>query len=236
MRSFEDYIIEYPNVIDIELCNEIIDRFENDDRVTRGMSGNGISETKISDDLPISSHREWADIDDILYKTFTPYFVDYMNFLIENCNYSTPNMFHDRGYQIQRTTPGGHYYWHDDASSEVVELPSFVHRESNYNVAFVNNRIFTYILYLNDRTDQLDNGKTQFYNCGVSKSVISEPGKLLLFPASPFWTHRGEELTSGVKYLLTGWCCRYSTYKTCNPAPSDLTELTEYIATEKKPI
>jgi len=236
MRSFEDYIIEYPNVISKDLCDEIIDRFEADENIQPGSSGTGVNDTKISDDLPISCDSKWKDIDDVLYKAFNPYFMDYMDLLCKDAYYSKPNMFHDRGYQIQRTTPGGHYHWHDDASSEPVPLPSFVHKESNYEVAFVNNRIFTYILYLNDRTDQLDNGKTQFFNCGISKSIISEPGKLLLFPASQFWTHRGEELTSGVKYLLTGWCCRYATYRICGSADNHLTEMSEHISMMERTI
>ena len=236
MKSFEDYIIEYPNVISKEVCDEIIERFEADEEVRPGSSGNGISDLKISDDLFITGDPKWKDIDDVLYEAFNPYFKDYMDLLIKNANYSTPMMFHDRGYQIQKTSPGGHYEWHDDASSEPVAARSFVHKASNFEVAFVNNRIFTYILYLNDRTDQLDNGKTQFFNCGVSKSIVAEPGKLLLFPANQFWTHKGEELTSGVKYLLTGWCCRYATYRVCNPGGSNHTEISEYIAMMEKTI
>ncbi|MAA92091.1 MAG: hypothetical protein CMQ57_00965 [Gammaproteobacteria bacterium] len=236
MRSFEDYIIEYPNVVSKELCDEIIDRFEADEKVKPGKSGAGLTNSKISDDLLITGDPKWDDIDDVLYKAFNPYFTNYMDLLIKDAHYSEPMMFHDRGYQIQRTTPGGHYHWHDDASSEVVPLRSFIHKETDYEVAFVNNRIFTYILYLNDRSDQLDNGKTQFYNCGVSKNIISEPGKLLLFPSSQFWTHRGEELTSGVKYLLTGWCCRYGTYRVCNAGGNDFTEIAEHISMMEKTI
>ena len=236
MKTFEDYIIEYPNIISNDLCNEIITRFDADENVRPGTSGRGLTEQKISDDLPISSYPHWKDIDEQLYKALNPYFIEYVHFLTENANYRSPIMFHDRGYQIQKTTPGGHYHWHDDSCSEASTLDSFYSVNIGRQVSFVNTRMFTYILYLNDRTDQLDNGKTQFFNCGVSKSIVAEPGKLLLFPANPFWTHRGEELTSGVKYLVTGWCCSYSSQKVCHPDDEQRKMLQGWIDESSNPV
>ena len=229
MKSFEDYIIEYPDVISVDLCDEIITRFEADDRVHPGMSGMGLSDLKISDDLSISGYPEWSDIDEKIYNALNPHFISYVELITRTAKFSRPTMFHDRGYQIQKTTPGGHYHWHDDSCNEGSSLSSFFDPDTGRELSFVNNRIFTYILYLNDRTDQLDNGKTQFYNDGISKSVVAEPGKLLLFPANPFWVHRGEELTSGVKYLLTGWCCNYSSQKVCYPNEDEREELNLWV-------
>ena len=60
-------------------------------------------------------------------------------------------------------------------------------------------RVITYIFYLNDVND---GGETQFWN---NEKVIPEKGKLVLFPASWVYPHRGLMPKSSDKYIITGW-------------------------------
>ena len=236
MKSFEDYIIEYPNVIGSDLCNDIITKFDSDDRKYQGRSSAGVFlDVKDSIDLPISALEDWDDIDGQIYESTTKYFSDYIKDYLSWTNNNPPCILNDCGYQIQKTTPGGQYIWHHDALLSPLIGTDYV-TNAGFNKQWVRERIFTFILYLNDRIDGQDseNGRTQFYNSGISKSVVPEKGKLLLFPANTFWTHRGEPLTTGVKYLLTGWCSGYFATEPSTPSSDDMNAIKGFTEQQSK--
>lgn len=231
MKSFEDYIVEYPNVIDPELCRSIIDKFDGDDRAYQGLSAVGVdTNVKDSMDLCISRYDDWKDIDSQIFEKTTGYFSEYLDNYVASTNGIYPNLFNDLGYQVQKTTPGGQYTWHSDAMNNPL-MNTFHMDGSGFYTQWIQERVFTFILYLNDRSEgeDSDNGRTQFYNCGISKSITPEAGKLLLFPSSHFWIHRGEPLTTGVKYLLTGWCCGYTPTRIGTASASDMDTIHSYI-------
>ena len=65
-------------------------------------------------------------------------------------------------------------------------------------------RLFTYMFYLND---DFGGGFTQF-RVGPKDSILNiapKRGKLICFPASWYWHHRGDVVTEGSKYVCTGW-------------------------------
>ncbi len=211
MFSLTDLIVEIPNVLEEEHCNEIIQRFEEDDRRHRGVTGAPIAarSAKESTDLYISSLDEWNDVDNLFFQSISPHFLDYCN---KYSDFTTANIvgggdYTDQGYQIQKTEPDEYYHWHNDAMNCLIAETGHVDTD-NVRKDIVRERVFTYILYLNDRTG-LENGRTQFFFNETIISVEPQVGKLLLFPASPLYTHRGETLTEGVKYLMTGWCSTY---------------------------
>ena len=68
----------------------------------------------------------------------------------------------------------------------------------------IRHRLYTYIVYLNDRIG-VEDGRTQFSFGDDIISIEAKAGKLLMFPANELYTHRGETLTTGEKYLMTGW-------------------------------
>jgi len=84
------------------------------------------------------------------------------------------------GLQIQRYKVGDHFDWHCDSLSGV-------------------GRIFAFIIYLND-----NNGCTEFLN---GKQVKPESGKIVFFPTTWTYPHRGQELKVGTKYIITGFVC-----------------------------
>ena len=197
-----DFIIEKDNFLPPELCERIIEKFEQDDRCYRGVTAGGLTSTKKSLDLQLSQFEDWGDIDSEIYERFKPEVSEYLEFLNKS-GYLVESHIRDSGYQIQKTTEGEGYGWHHDFASDLIKDQYFFNRV-NSEKGFIRNRIFTYIFYLNTVEEGVG-GRTQFEIGGKIKSVRPEQGKLLLFPAWIIFRHRGEELQKGVKYLSTGW-------------------------------
>jgi hypothetical protein len=59
-------------------------------------------------------------------------------------------------------------------------------------------RLLTFIWYLNDVTD---GGETEFINGKIKPKT----GKLLIFPSSWNYYHKGNMPLSNDKYIITGW-------------------------------
>ena len=83
---------------------------------------------------------------------------------------------------MQKTSPGDFYDWHHDWM---------------YHHGGV--RTLTYIWYLNTIKD---GGYTEFFN-GTKVQPVT--GKLLIFPATWTYMHRGFPPKSQSKYIVTGW-------------------------------
>lgn len=208
-----DLIVEYPNVLDVDTCNKIIEKFDNDPDVYDGIVGQNaeIKDVKVSRDLHISRLCDWKEYDKIFYDAVSEKSDGYIDLLRNKWNVKDPwEMLQDTGYQIQKTEPGGHYHWHSDDSMHLETLDLHTSPNGVIQCAFVHQRLFTFILYLNDVDVESNAGRTQFY-MGENQepySVRPEAGKLLLFPANVIYSHRGETLTGGLKYLMTGWVSR----------------------------
>ena len=84
----------------------------------------------------------------------------------------------DTGYQIQKTQPGDYYIWHHDQTTS---------------------RLVTFIWYLNDVKDD---GYTEFID---GTRIQPEAGKLIIFPATWDFLHRGVSPKTEIKYICTGW-------------------------------
>ncbi len=177
------FIFEKNNALPVDVCSEIIDRFERntDDHYAGriGQHAHKNDQIKRSTDLVVSGNSQWADIDKALFSS--------LNCAIHEFKRAFEffgGSFKDMGYGIQRTMPGEYYHWHIDGGSH-----EFSHRQ------------LVAIWYLNSVDGP--GGETEFRFQDVS--VKPEVGKLILFP--PFWTHehRGKTLQSGIKYIATTW-------------------------------
>ena len=177
------FIFEKNNALSIDICNEIIRRFEdNEEQQYPGRVGQGAEEEqsiKQSTDLVTSGKENWKDIDKELFRS--------LGIAVKEFRETYPffkGPFKDMGYAIQRTNPGQFYHWHIDSGSH-----EFSHRQ------------LVAVWYLNDV--QGPGGETEFSLQNIK--VKPETGKLVLFP--PFWTHehRGVMLEKGVKYIATTW-------------------------------
>lgn len=227
--EFTNFIQETHGVVSEDLCNRIIARFQEDDRKSMGRCGFGlVDEYKISMDLLLSEHPEWDDIDAEVFNVISPYISKYMMTLRDTFGINANN-FHDTGYQIQWTTPGGHFLCHSDYDISV--LPKTQVRDGDTRYIQVRERVLTYILYLNDRKG-VEDGRTIFTIGDTVVPIEAEVGKLLIFPAHSIYKHEGEPLKSGEKYLLTGW----GTVDSSSPIEELSEEDLDFLTTELKTI
>ena len=172
------------NALSHEFCQHVIDKFESDDRKVSGITMKGVDDNKKSTDLSISVLSDWRDEDKVFYESLNGHLDQYLDHCV-SLNYidsdSKPNL-HDNGYQVQRTKPGEYYNWHHDFCSD--------DRGTRY---------ITFIWYLNDIHED---GYTEFINGSI---VRPKTGKILFFPATWTYVHRGVSPISETKYICTGW-------------------------------
>lgn len=187
-------ILEFENVLSSELCKEIIQRFELDDRKKEGViHGNEVNKNiKRSIDLPFNFLLEWHDIKCKIFDHMHIYiknFFDEINkkqLVPERDLYSRIGKVETPWVNIQRTDKGGFFRWHID-----------------YNVS--EQRLFAFIYYLNT-LDEKDGGETEFYD---GTKIRPKEGKLIMFPTDIVHFHRGCEVkTEKSKYIVTGFICR----------------------------
>jgi hypothetical protein len=191
-----DFILEIKNNLSPEMCNEIIEKFEKDKTKAPGITWAGLStENKISTDLHInpSKNSDWCNVDQYLYERLSEGLIKYREHIKKHLDKKAINIsatggvfkiMNENGYQIQRTCKNGFYVWHND---------SFQQHE----------RTLTFLWYLNSLDPDVDGGTTDF-ECG--RRIVPEQGKLIIFPATWTYIHRGAPVISdNTKYVCTGW-------------------------------
>ena len=188
--SFEltdPYYFIKKNVLTKETCQKVINMFE-DSETHEGETLNGIDySTKKTHEVNIRGDK-WKEIDSIISSLLTTSIIEYgeyLNKIVINDHIlkELNNNITDTGYQIQKYIKGdGYYKWHNDFT--------FGRAKSC--------RIVTFIFYLNDVEE---GGETYFYN----GKIKPEAGKLLLFPATWTYNHKGNMPISNDKYIITGW-------------------------------
>lgn len=190
-RPPENLVKIYDGNLTEDFCNLCIREFEKDDRKDQGITARGVlTDVKDSIDLYISDKDEWKSIDILLHSALSGPAQDMFEILeIYTESVIEPR---DTGYQIQRTSPTGGYVWHND---------TFVYEGSRH-------RLFSYIWYLNTIEE---GGETEFLDFKI-KPVA---GRLVLFPSTWTFLHRGLPPKTGMKYICTGWM----TSSTQNPEP-----------------
>jgi Rps23 Pro-64 3,4-dihydroxylase Tpa1-like proline 4-hydroxylase len=182
----DNFILEIPNSLSKELCEEMIERFEKDDRKKPGVTLVGLTNHKKSVDLSFSGFAEWKDIDNKLYHKLTESLTTYISHLTKHVGDHTEffDKTYDSGYQIQKTIEGEYYSWHHDQNVKT-------------------GRVLTFLWYLNTLDHAKDGGGTLFYG---GKVITPEQGKLILFPATWTYQHMGLPVTGRkYKYICTGW-------------------------------
>jgi Rps23 Pro-64 3,4-dihydroxylase Tpa1-like proline 4-hydroxylase len=116
-----------------------------------------------------------------LKDTLDKYILTYYNDLGEL--FKLFNINEDSGFQIQRYTKDvGLYNFHND-----------------FHIDGRGFRSLTYLFYLNDVEE---GGETEFYN---GLKIKAERGKLIFFPSSWNYVHKGNMPLSSNKYIITGW-------------------------------
>ena len=190
--TLSDFIYIRHNALTPEFCQNVIEKFENDDRSVPGKIGTDefrrVDTTiKNSLDLLISPLPEWKEEDLVFFNSLNRHIHEYQKceYLgdILNMRFQNPR---DSGYQIQRTSPGLGYTWHNDNQVGQYVIDNGI-------------RWATYIWYLNDVKED---GYTEFVD---GTKIQPEAGKIVIFPACWPYIHRGFPPKSETKYLVTGW-------------------------------
>jgi hypothetical protein len=178
-----DVIKIYDGNLSEDFCQRCVHLFEEDNRKYQGQTGKGYRpDVKKSLDLLISTlpEQEWREVDKVLHEALKEPAKDYFELLDEFKTLVIDPR--DSGYQIQKTEPDGGYTWHNDA---------YLY-EDTYA------RLFTYLWYLNTVEE---GGETEF----LDRKIKPVAGRLLLFPATWTYVHRGLAPKTGSKYICTGW-------------------------------
>lgn len=177
------FIFELPDALPLDICNEMIRRFEaSPDEQYEGRVGQTAEKErsiKRTTDLAVTGKDNWKDINSELLRSLGTAILEFRE---TYPFFKGP--FRDMGYAIQRYLPGEYYHWHIDGGSH----------EFSY-------RQLVALWYLNDVEGP--GGETQFSYQDIS--ISPQAGTLLLFP--PFWTHehRAATVQQGVKYIATTW-------------------------------
>ena len=195
----EDYIYINNNSLSPLLCKNIIEYFEEDKNTHQGQTFGGV-DTEIKDTLDLmipnenNKENKWFKIVKCLNYEILHNIKKYVKKINEPISNSQGTndytLFSDKPvnysvFQIQKYIKNtGKYIYHDDAHIKWENKSQ---------------RVFTYLWYLNNIEE---GGETEFWG---NRQIKPECGKLLIFPASWTFPHRGKVPVSNDKYILTGW-------------------------------
>jgi len=179
------------NSLSVELCHEMINMFELEDRRYEGLTIGGVNKhVKDTTDFSITSAGlHWDRFNKTLSRELARcikhYVKTYSDQLGPSYNIFDTNSLVTDNMQLQKYNKGvGKYTYHNDY------LCDFDGKKM---------RKLTFLWYLNDVDD---GGETEFWsNCKIKP----ETGKLILFPASWTHPHRAHVPISSDKYIITGW-------------------------------
>jgi hypothetical protein len=191
-----EFIFEIPNSLPDALCDDIITMYELEDYKYKGQTLGGVN-TSIKDTTDLvmpKNDKVWERTETILYKQLMNGLDEYIKHLNKDEYSNINNKYHifDNSdlhvdcFMLQKYNKcKGRYVYHNDFTNES--------EKNRY-------RVITFIWYLNDVTD---GGETEFF--GGKINIKPEKGKLVLFPASWAFPHRGKMPISNDKYIITNW-------------------------------
>ena len=183
-----EFIYECDDVLPVDFCNRVIDKFEKSDLKFKGVTSIGINHIKQSTDVRIYDEPEWVEEEKYFHVVIRKAMEKYETFLLkmdvdDRVKKQISGMLMDTHIcppQIQKTEPGQYYHWHHDQGNVAPQR-------------------FTYIIYFNDV--EKDSGGTTEFSCG--KTIQPKAGKIIFFPCTWTYFHRGKTLEKGVKYIGT---------------------------------
>ena len=186
-----EYIYEAHNIVPRALCEEIMEKFENDPDKEPGAVGVGkVFETfKKTIDLQVYTKPEWKMINDQIEVHLVSGIKKYFEYLFINAYHGDDHHILEKTFGdnivitkfvMARYKVGDYFRWHvDDKMGD--------------------KRLLAFIIYFND-----NESGTEFIN---GKKIKPECGKILFFPSTWTYPHRGQEVEKGVKYIMTGFIC-----------------------------
>jgi hypothetical protein len=193
----EKFVLEIPNFIPDDVCESIINRFENDKRKVEGsftypVNDQMITRKKNNTELSITSCSGWEDVGTLFLDYTLKAYREYSNHLKDTFDgYGDPrypvydresgvNNINCTGFPIQRLGKGDVYDWHHDGD--------------------MGKSYFIQIIFYLNTLQENQGGCTEFID---GKKVRPEMGKVLMYPCSWTFPHKGCEVLDGYKYICT---------------------------------
>lgn len=192
------FVQVFDNVIKNEVCEDIIEVFENYKvkHVNGSTAGGYMPQTKITKELYFRFGEPLFKFDDIINEGLAKGYREYIKNLdnyyynLTNIKYNWGSDLGDTGYQLQKYNKNeGQYKWHVDTSDSL----NYIKKHGIRKYAF--------IFYLNQVNE---GGETGFFSDYI-KNTKPEAGRLLIFPTTDQYIHCGIMPKSNDKYMVTGW-------------------------------
>lgn len=191
---YDQFIGHYPGVVSPELCNHIINYYEEmvelnrsyDRQNSEGAPTTMKKDTSINVNTQTLTNKNAFTItgDDPCCKIIQEPLADCFNHYVDTFDVLKEYRMMALYHKVQKTLPqGGYHIWHCEQGSGM-QLP----------------RILVYTLYLNDVEE---GGETEFLY--QQKRYPARRGDICIFPAHFTHPHRGNPPLSGEKYIMTGW-------------------------------
>ena len=193
MENFNiiDLVYTNKNSISRELCNDMINLFEQEERRYAGITAYGLNKNikDTTDFIITNGGTRWNKINKVLSKELNNNVIEYIK-KYNNIFHSNYHIFNTKylsfdSMQLQKYEKNvGKFNYHEDF------ICDFTDRKI---------RKLTFLWYLNDVEE---GGETEFWS---KYSIKPEAGKLVLFPADWTFPHTGKVPISNDKYIITGW-------------------------------
>ena len=186
------------NSLDISFCNTLIDIY-NQKELENKTHNSKISGEKVKQNIRNSSYLSVIyDLPNIYYNILSQKLKEaFKQYLLHIKNYNiTLESFNNKNLKILESPMSltkynknvGYYIFHNDLN---------IDDQNGY-------RLLTFIWYINDVTI---GGETEFID---GTKITPKQGKLLIFPSSWTYTHKGNMPISSDKYIIVGWLEVYS--------------------------
>ena len=188
----EDFILEIDDSLSKDLCDDIVFMFELEENNKYAGSTIGGVNPAVKDTVDFIIPKktdDWNRVETTLNAALQKGINTYFDHLTTKFNYKYINStLLMEVFQIQKYSKNeGKYIFHNDFAVQKI-------------AGDTTTRTVTFIFYLND---VIEGGETEFIN----SKVIPKKGKLVLFPASWIFPHKGNMPLSSDKYIITNWLC-----------------------------
>lgn len=196
--TMNKFVLEIPDVVPPELCTSIIRKFENDERKVEGsftypVGDQLVTRKKNNFELSSTNLEGWKDVNKLFLDYTVKAYEAYSKHLKSTFDaYGDPNYpVYDRqliqrnqilctGFPIQRIGKGDLYDWHHDGD--------------------LTRQYFIQVIFYLNTLQENQGGCTEFID---GRKVRPEVGKVLVYPCSWTFPHKGGEVLDGYKYICT---------------------------------
>lgn len=217
-----DFIQVWDDVLDADFCAGLIDKFEADGRMNRGVTGEGVDVSKKDSwDIQISSYPEWREETAAIIQSLSVPLCEYMqkyDLLLTGA--VSPTIVHP---ETGEPTVLDHANFSELGRDRAPALMNTIYRCGLINLQKYRageggyhhwhsevfpqrqgtealHRVLLWQFYLNDVSA---GGETTFLY--QSRQVAARRGRLVIAPAGFTHSHRGEVPRDEDKYILTSW-------------------------------